>query len=77
MYVTSRSGSSIRLFVFSDTPVFDKVSTAIRNYGGHTQQANIVSLIHCLEQLYSCIFNSYLSKGKEKRHVKVFFVYFL
>ena len=26
MYVSSRSGSSIRLFVFSDSAVFDKVS---------------------------------------------------
>ena len=39
---------------------FDKVSTAIRNYGRHAQRAiknvpNIVSLSHCLEQLYSCI----------------------
>ena len=30
LYVTSRSGSSISLFVFSDLAVFDKVSTAIR-----------------------------------------------
>ena len=29
----------IRLFFFSDSAVFDKVSTAIRNYGGHAQQA--------------------------------------
>ena len=29
----------IRLFVFSDSAVFDKVSTAIRNYGGHAQRA--------------------------------------
>ena len=38
-YVTSRSESSIRLFVFSYSAVFDKVSTAIRNYGGHAQRA--------------------------------------
>ena len=38
-YATSRSGSSIRLLVFSDSAVFDKVSTAIINYGGHAQQA--------------------------------------
>ena len=25
--------------VFSDSAVFDKVSTAIRNYGGHAQRA--------------------------------------
>ena len=29
----------IRLFVLSDSAVFDKVSTAIRNYGGHAQRA--------------------------------------
>ena len=34
MYVTSRSGSSIILFVFSDSAVFGNVSSAIRNYGG-------------------------------------------
>ena len=77
MYVTSQSGSSIRLFVFSDSAVFNKVSTAIRNYGGHAQQANIVSLSQCLEQLYSRIFLSNLCNAKGKMHVKVFFVYFL
>ena len=29
----------IRLFVFSDSAVFDRLSTAIRNYGGHAQRA--------------------------------------
>ena len=29
----------IRLFVFSDSAVFDNVSTAIRNYGGLAQRA--------------------------------------
>ena len=42
---TSRSGSSIRLFVSSYSAVFDKASTAIRNYGGHTQRAMKMSRI--------------------------------
>ena len=29
----------IRLFVFSDSAVFDKVSTSIRKFGGHAQRA--------------------------------------
>ena len=41
---------------------------------GHKNVPNIVSLSHCLEQLYSCIFNSYLCKGKEETN---WFVYFL
>ena len=44
-YVTSRSGSSIRLLVFSDSAVFYKVSTVIRNYGGNAQPAIKVSRI--------------------------------
>ena len=48
------------MLVFSDSAVFDKVSTAIRNYGGyaltgHKIVPNIVSLSHYLEQLFSCI----------------------
>ena len=43
---------------------------------GHKNVPNIVSLSHCLEQLYSCIFNSYLCKGKKETHVYCF-VYFL
>ena len=35
----------IRLYVFSDSAVFDKVSTPIRNYGGHAQQAIKVTRI--------------------------------
>ena len=35
----------VRFFVFSDSAVFDKVSTAIRNYGGHAQQAIKMSQI--------------------------------
>ena len=61
-----------QIVCFLRSAVFDKVSTAIRNYGGHAQQANIVSISDCFEQLYSCIFNSYLCKGKEKTHVKDF-----
>ena len=35
----------IRLFVFLDSAVFDKVSTAIRNYCGHGQPAIKMSRI--------------------------------
>ena len=66
----------IRLFVFSDSAVFDKVSTAIRNYGGHAQWA-IKCPEYCLAQsLLGTTFNSYLCKGKEETHVNLF-VYFL
>ena len=41
---------------------------------GHKNVPNIVSLSHCLEQLYSCIFNSYLCKGKEETHVIFFYL---
>ena len=71
----------IRLFVISDSAVFDKVSTAIRHYGRHAQWAmkmfQILSYsVTAFEQLYSCIFNSYLRKGKEEMHLNCF-VYFL
>ena len=54
---------------FSDSAVFDKVSTAFRNYGGHAQRA-IKCPEYCLTQLLlgtiiSLHFNSYLCKGKE------------
>ena len=35
----------VSLFVFSDSAVFDKISTAIRNYGGHAQRAIKMSRI--------------------------------
>ena len=35
----------IRLFVFSDSAVFNKVSTTIRNYAGHDQRAIKMSRI--------------------------------
>ena len=38
---------------------------------GNDNVPNIVSLSHCLEQLYSCIFNSYL----KETHVKVFLLF--
>ena len=37
---------------------------------GHKNVSNIVSLSHCLEELYSYIFNSHLIK--EETHVDVF-----
>ena len=43
---------------------------------GKKNVPNIVSLSQCMEQLYYCIFNSYLCKGKEEMHVNCF-VYFL
>ena len=66
------------LFVFSDSAVFDKVSTFVLQLElrrtcstGHKNVPNIVSLSHCLEQLYSCISVSYV------KACHVFFVYFL
>ena len=38
---------------------------------GHKNVPNIISLSHCLEQLFSCtltIGHSYLCKGKEETH---------
>ena len=64
------------MFVFSDSAVFDKVSTAIRNYGGHAQRAIKMSRIlsHSVTAWNNYI--SYLCKGKAKTHVNCF-VYFL
>ena len=49
---------------------------------GHKNVPNIVSLSYCLEQLYSCIFNSYVKAclniwWRRMYGLKHFFVYFL
>ena len=76
-YVTSRSGSSIRLFVFSDLAVFDKVSTAIRNYGGHAQwnikMSRILSHSTTAWNNYIPAFLTVILRGDAYE----FFVYFL
>ena len=54
--------------LFSQIPLY----SAIRNYGSHAQWAiknvpNIVSLSHCLEQLFSCILTVIYVKAKKRR----------
>ena len=46
----------IRLFVFSDSAVIDKVSAAIRNYGSHAKRAIKMSRILSQSLLGTIIF---------------------
>ena len=69
MYVTSRSGSSIRLFVFSDLAVFDKVSTAIKV---REDMLNRRILSHSVTAWNNYI-PAFLTVIYEKTHVKGFF----
>ena len=66
-YVTSRSGSSIRLFVFLDSAVFCNKKLWRTCSMGHKNVPNIVSLSHCLEQLFSCILTVIYVKAKKRR----------
>ena len=56
------------VFVSSDSAVFDKVSTAIRNYSGHAQQAIKISRILSRSATalnnYIPAFNGYLKRRR-------------